>query len=1302
MSQLNPNTSSGLNSTLQLFGLDGLESRKLEKISLALQNLNQKFHVSLNRGKKMAIQPKPFFVNLEPITVLGIKAVEQMFCIYTGKKGKPLQFEAVAEKAGGCALGTIFKKSEKQWLGKVGEPKGSLRNDPLTIRSRTKKELNLDTIREKLAYDLYQELGRGLFLVPKTRLSQQPIMDKFNTTHFLAIEWVRQGIQDSLRIMCRFIEGYQDFQKARVLDEGESITFMEYIKRHHRPPEALLTPQGKSVPLRGMMSLLAVSRCLADTDVLGGSGGNAGFIWTYEGQEIQGAQVVKIDPGEAFRFKRDPDVEREVSVNLVINTKENLWLPSYHLKDLRDLQTSNHNRETLVTWTSLTPSQQEEFLAALFNANRYLESKEVLHLLFYRDGSFNRSETEMIPEEIARSIQAGMTNWIKDQLLIYANDLKEFKQSHPDQLIRVHYIDKWGELSLPMTEETFPIRELFTHLRIAKEEKVDPGKESSSMGSWLSLGPKMCFLKLEELFHPNQTTEKILLTGQAGTGKSTICQKIAHDWASGRLWNDQFDAVYWLSLRELNAKELPVDDLDLFLASALSALIFQEDLTPIQALALIKNNRSKSLILIDGYDEASASLKKVIARLIQEKGCKILLTSRPGTTDDLSPHFTLRVENMGFSEDHIEEYAKLFFSLGKENKHPLPFLQLIRQNKSLFDLAHIPLQLQMLCSLWKQKSKGFASNLTGLYRQMVDQLLLWHSRKFKLSNPQEILLLLGQIAHRSLSTNQLILSKQKVEESLKGTPYTKENLLATGLLKELDEGKSYAFLHLSFQEYLIAYAFANRGWEQKEFILTYKNNPQYHQTLAFLCGVIFQSTPQAIPFFFEALYKPLTGSLAKERLRFGFQCLNETSDLQTLPAFDSYLAKNLSLLFEEDDSFYQQTEALKYLYRKHPELLEKAVHKFGSTPFILICRVGNLDLAKWLYEKDPSLIGKFNRDTSISLYFAAEGGHVEMVKWLCEKDPSLLGKFLSTWTPLHSAAENGHMEMARWLCEKDPSLIGKFMSDGLTPLHKAAENGHVEMARWLCEKDPSLLGKLRDDGSTPLHAAAFGGQVEIARWLCQKDPSLIGKFMSDGLTPLHIAARQGHVEMAKWLCEKDPFLTGRFRNDGLTPLYAAAQQGQVEMAEWLCQKDPSLIGKFMSDGLTPLHIAARQGHVEMAKSLCTENPSLLGKFRNDGSTPLHSAAEGSRKEMAKWLCEKDPSLLGKFRNDGWTPLHSAVKDGRLKMVEWLCFENPKQCLVKCGDKTPYKIAMESGRTEVANWLKENFPEGCKEENCILS
>jgi len=105
------------------------------------------------------------------------------------KNRRDLHFVAVAEKVGGAALGTVYEKRGHKWIGKVGLPTGFFRNDPATIRSRTKKEINSDTIREKLAYDLYQELGRGLFLVPKTRLSNQPIVDRFNTTHRLALYW---------------------------------------------------------------------------------------------------------------------------------------------------------------------------------------------------------------------------------------------------------------------------------------------------------------------------------------------------------------------------------------------------------------------------------------------------------------------------------------------------------------------------------------------------------------------------------------------------------------------------------------------------------------------------------------------------------------------------------------------------------------------------------------------------------------------------------------------------------------------------------------------------------------------------------------------------------------------------------------------------------------------------------------------------------------------------------------------------------------------------------------------------------
>ncbi len=262
----------------------------------------------------------PSLINPEPITVEGVKISHPaLFHIYSGRKERIPQFVAVDKKEGGTALGAIFKKNtqlntNKQWMGKVGYPNGLLRNDPNSIRTRSKIEMNLDTIREKLASDFFQELGKGLFVVPKTRLSLQPVLNEYNLND-LAAYWVQIGIKETLRVMSSFLDGYHDFAKALTRDTTKDIPFMVYLATYHRPPESLLTPDGQSVPLQGMIELLAIGRLLADIDLLGGIGCNAGFVWIRnEAQEIIGARVVKIDPGFAFSFTH----------NLVIDTAKKL------------------------------------------------------------------------------------------------------------------------------------------------------------------------------------------------------------------------------------------------------------------------------------------------------------------------------------------------------------------------------------------------------------------------------------------------------------------------------------------------------------------------------------------------------------------------------------------------------------------------------------------------------------------------------------------------------------------------------------------------------------------------------------------------------------------------------------------------------------------------------------------------------------------------------------------------------------------------------------------------------------------
>ena len=156
--------------------------------------------------------------------------------LYQGDVGMTPAFTPCAEKRGGVCLGTIFEYAEglqtSRWIGKVGQPTGLLHNDLGTIRTRTRKDMNLDTIREKIACDFYTILGGGCFETPRTCLSLQNVIDPFNTGHALAQWLFGQGIQQTLRIMSRLVEGYQDFAHAFTLHQGQRLAVPEYIETH--------------------------------------------------------------------------------------------------------------------------------------------------------------------------------------------------------------------------------------------------------------------------------------------------------------------------------------------------------------------------------------------------------------------------------------------------------------------------------------------------------------------------------------------------------------------------------------------------------------------------------------------------------------------------------------------------------------------------------------------------------------------------------------------------------------------------------------------------------------------------------------------------------------------------------------------------------------------------------------------------------------------------------------------------------------------------------------------------------------
>jgi len=371
-------------------------------------------------------------VNTSPVT---LKERITTLPIYLGDAGTVAPFTPCGEKSGGTAIGTIYSyaegRQESQWLGKVGQPTGLLRNERDTYRKRTRKDMNLDTIKEKIAFDCYTILGRQRYETPRTCLSRQPIMDDFTIGNVLAQSLA--SIVNSLRIMSRLVEEYHDFDHATTLHQGRSIPFMDYIREEKRPPDKIYTSAGTLVPLAGFIELIAVGRAIADTDVLGGYGGNAGFVWIKNDRGvITSARTIKIDPGCAFQFLHAPTDDG--TFNITYDTLKRLGNQRHWQTDTRDIQIANNDRSTDIVWERLTQEQKNRFLNTLAATLKTVTRPEDLHFLFFREGAFDRSDEEKIPEDIAALYVTKMQEWLTHQQQIYSRELMQYKTNLPKDL----------------------------------------------------------------------------------------------------------------------------------------------------------------------------------------------------------------------------------------------------------------------------------------------------------------------------------------------------------------------------------------------------------------------------------------------------------------------------------------------------------------------------------------------------------------------------------------------------------------------------------------------------------------------------------------------------------------------------------------------------------------------------------------------------------------------------------------------------------------------------------------------------
>ncbi|XP_078087615.1 NACHT, LRR and PYD domains-containing protein 3-like [Mustelus asterias] len=315
-----------------------------------------------------------------------------------------------------------------------------------------------------------------------------------------------------------------------------------------------------------------------------------------------------------------------------------------------------------------------------------------------------------------------------------------------------------------------------------------------------------------------------VVSGVAGIGKTTMVQKIVHDWAAGQMY-PQFDFVFHFKFRDLNALsgKTSLKELILKLYPYLEGTIQR-----------LWDNPCSLLFIFDGLDEFKVNidfeercqymeaeracfdpecrceLADIVRCLVQQrllKDCSVLITSRPHALESLEKSdVNLWAEILGFFAKERREYFKKFY--GSTDVAEDVFRQ-VEQNDILYTMCYNPSYCWILCCslaplvLSSQVGQQLPRTITQLFSSYICNVLNNHSREVE--NRRDILLKTGEMALEGISRKTIVFNQNHFNQH-----QLQPSKFISGFMMEILErdysvtNVVYTFIHLTVQEYLAA------------------------------------------------------------------------------------------------------------------------------------------------------------------------------------------------------------------------------------------------------------------------------------------------------------------------------------------------------------------------------------------------------------------------------------------------------------------------------------------------------------------
>ena len=358
--------------------------------------------------------------------------------------------------------------------------------------------------------------------------------------------------------------------------------------------------------------------------------------------------------------------------------------------------------------------------------------------------------------------------------------------------------------------------ELEKQLQASEQRGNKYGSEDSSVTR-----TPLAYADLFKVEKGKKEIKTILIDGDAGIGKTTFCIAVCEDWANGKIFQE-FELVLLLPLREQEvASAGSLLDLLKFLHSSPEVCDSVKN--------YFEDNEESILIIADGWDELGNEKRDkgtFLYKLLfgsQYSSVSVIVTSRPSASASL--HYGKRcidrfAEIRGFDKEHIVEYIK---SEIIDQAVASDILEKLESNPLIESICSIPLNCAIICHLWQVLKEDFPTTMTGLYTKVILNIILRSIHKFPTyenivsfssfddlpETLQQSWWLLCEFAFHTLKKDKLIFSDKELRDFFP-QGLSLDDIHCFGLLQssvsmlEVGCGRSFHFLHKTFQEYLAA------------------------------------------------------------------------------------------------------------------------------------------------------------------------------------------------------------------------------------------------------------------------------------------------------------------------------------------------------------------------------------------------------------------------------------------------------------------------------------------------------------------